>query len=132
MNRLQRKLMSMQNTVSDPNSKEGDILNLSNEEDDDIHNPNSMEDNVPDPSSEVEDVTDPSSEEEDVHNTNSEWGDNSSALGMLGRNFKNQCLYGSSPPVNTPPHPHLSLALPGRHSFTGSLTRLKWLLLNSL
>ncbi|KAJ7998712.1 hypothetical protein DPEC_G00207730 [Dallia pectoralis] len=75
-------------SVSDPNSKEGDIPNLSNEEDDDIHNPNSMEDNVPDPSSEEEDVTDPSSEEEDVHNTNSEWGDNSSALGMLGRNLK--------------------------------------------
>ncbi|KAJ8010670.1 hypothetical protein DPEC_G00077520 [Dallia pectoralis] len=47
-----------------------------------------MEDNVPDPSSEEEDVTDPSSEEEDVHNTNSEWSDNSSALGMLGRNLK--------------------------------------------
>ncbi|KAJ7997202.1 hypothetical protein DPEC_G00226510, partial [Dallia pectoralis] len=66
-------------SVSDPNSKEGDIPNLSNEEDDDIHNPNSMEDNVPGPSSEEEDVTDPSSEEEDVHNPNSEWGDNSSA-----------------------------------------------------
>ncbi|KAJ7994745.1 hypothetical protein DPEC_G00252660 [Dallia pectoralis] len=75
-------------SVSDPKSKEGDLPNLSNEEDDDIHNPNSMEDNVPDPSSEEEDVTDPSSEEEDVHNTNSEWGDNSSALGMLGRNLK--------------------------------------------
>ncbi|KAJ7993099.1 hypothetical protein DPEC_G00268910 [Dallia pectoralis] len=62
-------------SVSDPNSKEGDIPNLSNEEDDDIHNPNSMEDNVPDPSSEEEDVTDPSSEEGD-------------ALGMLGRNLK--------------------------------------------